>query len=150
MQTFLPFASFDRSAQCLDDKRLGKQRSECRIIADNVYGIADGWSRHPAIRMWEGHLPSLLRYWKAVVVEWRARAFKDSTLDQLNDFIADVGLVGPDPWWVGVEPFHASHRSKLVEKLPEHYRDGLGWTDAPGLDYWWPSHHSSSLVKSVG
>lgn len=29
MQTFLPYADFTLSAQCLDDKRLGKQRVEC-------------------------------------------------------------------------------------------------------------------------
>jgi hypothetical protein len=148
MQTFLPFASFDRSAQCLDDKRLGKQRSECRVIADNVLGIADGWSRHPAVRMWEGYLPALLRYWKAIVVEWKGRGYQDSTWLQLNDFIKDVGLVGPDPWWIGVEEFHASHRSKLVEKMPDWYKWKLGWADPPGRDYWWPSHHIPSLVES--
>lgn len=32
MQTFLPFADFSKSAACLDDKRLGKQRVECLQI----------------------------------------------------------------------------------------------------------------------
>lgn len=32
MQTFLPFPDFKQSAQCLDNKRLGKQRVECLQI----------------------------------------------------------------------------------------------------------------------
>lgn len=32
MQTFLPYPDFNKSAQCLDDKRLGKQRAECLQI----------------------------------------------------------------------------------------------------------------------
>ena len=32
MQTFLPYPSFTQSAACLDDKRLGKQRVECKRI----------------------------------------------------------------------------------------------------------------------
>jgi hypothetical protein len=32
MQTFLPYEDFKKSAEALDDKRLGKQRSESIII----------------------------------------------------------------------------------------------------------------------
>ena len=32
MQTFLPYPDFAKSAMCLDNKRLGKQRIECLQI----------------------------------------------------------------------------------------------------------------------
>ena len=32
MQTFLPYANYTKSAQVLDDKRLGKQRVEALLI----------------------------------------------------------------------------------------------------------------------
>ncbi len=36
MQTFLPYADFQQSAKCLDNKRLGKQRVECLQILNTL------------------------------------------------------------------------------------------------------------------
>lgn len=36
MQTFLPYPDFKMSAECLDNKRLGKQRSECLIVLRSI------------------------------------------------------------------------------------------------------------------
>lgn len=81
MQTFLPFPSFSESASVLDDKRLGKQRVECKQILQALQrgkytckhcGYCDpgpcpdrcsvnvvhswrltAWKNHPAVKMWE-------------------------------------------------------------------------------------------------
>ena len=51
MQTFVPFADFDMSAQSLDNKRLNKQLLEGRqvyqILADNR--TKGGWVNHQAV-----------------------------------------------------------------------------------------------------
>ena len=44
---------------------------------------------------------------------------------------------GP-PDWMGLEYVHRSHRSNLIRKFPEHYRDILGWRDPDNLAYFWP------------
>lgn len=36
MQTFLPYSDFTKSAQCLDNRRLGKQRVECLQILQTI------------------------------------------------------------------------------------------------------------------
>lgn len=41
MQTFLPYSSFEESAKCLDNKRLGKQRVEAKQILEiNLFKTA--------------------------------------------------------------------------------------------------------------
>ena len=42
-----------------------------------------------------------------------------------------------DPPWFGDDAFHASHRSNLLRKNPEHYGK-LGWTEPDNLPYIWP------------
>jgi hypothetical protein len=63
MQTFLPYPNAWASARCLDNKRLGKQRVECKQIL-LALGIDVGehrgnpesrWRHHPAVRMWRSH-----------------------------------------------------------------------------------------------
>jgi hypothetical protein len=42
------------------------------------------------------------------------------------------------PPWLGNEDFHRSHRSNLLRKYPEHYRQF--WPDEPdNLPYFWPT-----------
>ena len=65
MQTFLPYEDFEKSARVLDDKRLGKQRSESIIILKTLLGVYEkegrkGWPHHPATKMWAGHEVALL------------------------------------------------------------------------------------------
>ena len=58
MQTFLPYASFIKSAQCLDDKRLGKQRVECLQILKAIKDVNYGWRNHPAVSYTHLTLPT--------------------------------------------------------------------------------------------
>ena len=52
MQTFLPFPDYIQSARALDYKRLGKQRVEALQILNTLTGRSEGWSQHPAVKMW--------------------------------------------------------------------------------------------------
>lgn len=45
MQTFLPYENFNKTAQVLDRKRLGKQRVETLTIFRTLSGINVGWEQ---------------------------------------------------------------------------------------------------------
>lgn len=139
MQTFLPYEDFARSAKVLDRQRLGKQRLECRQLLAACLAPSSPWSNHPAARMWRGHEGALLAYGKAVCLEWRSRGYKDQQLpwfeSQLD--LYDAAELAPPPW-LGREDFHRAHRSNLLRKAPEHYRQH--WPDErDDLPYVWPA-----------
>lgn len=135
MQTFLPYANFNRSAAALDNKRLGKQRSEAKQIL-NALTNGGGWANHPAVRMWRGYESSLAMYGAAICIEWRNRGFRDTLLDWFWEQVRHLPACGPPPW-LGREDLHASHRSNLLRKAPGHYGQ-FGWLEPPDLPYVWP------------
>ena len=66
MQTFLPHESFEKSAQVLDWRRLGKQRVEGMQIINAITGKTrkdgkpyKGWINHPCSVMWRDYAPAL-------------------------------------------------------------------------------------------
>ena len=130
MQTFLPFPSFRESARVLDDKRLGKQRSEARTILDQIR-TCGGWYFHPAVQMWIGYESALELYSDIVIVEWEDRGHRNAM-----EFVSTTNNVEL-PAWFGDPSFHASHRSNLLRKNPEHYGQ-FGWCESPDLPYVWP------------
>jgi hypothetical protein len=148
MQTFMPYDNFIDSAACLDYRRLGKQRVECKQLLQAL-GVPVGgplnakpssWRSHPCTRMWEGHEYSLSLYAIAVCREWRRRGYRDTLLDQFMDAAAGLVVANADsakPEWLGDENFHASHRSNLLRKLPGHYSQ-FGWSESNDLPYVWP------------
>lgn len=146
MQTFLPLREFAETADVLDNKRLGKQRSETMIIFNTLSGVyalegKKGWPHHPATKMWTGHTGALLEYGYTVCRTWVGKGFAgDVTLrwfdSRLNDFLRSERITYPH--WLGDEAFHASHRSNLLRKEPEYYRQL--WPNEPDdLPYVWPS-----------
>lgn len=153
MQTFLPYADFVRSAEVLDVPRLGKQRVETLQILRALELFDYGWSTHPAVRMWQGHTPALVRYGLDVVDVWTRGDRADSTAAQILEFapwvvgrsqadLADDGLMPP---WLGDDRLHLSHRSALVRKAPDRYRDAFGDVDVD-LPYFWPDPPASPTV----
>jgi len=138
MQTFLPYPDFPASARCLDNRRLGKQRVETLQILNALTNPSYGWQNHPAVKMWRGAIPHLVIYGLAICEEWRRRGFNDTTTEKIAAFMPDDCEGAIPPAWLGSEPFHASHRSNLLRKEPEHYRQ-FHWTDGPDLPYVWPS-----------
>lgn len=149
MQTFLPAADFAESARLLDSPRLGKQRVETLQILRALELPDYGWASHPAVQMWRGRTPALVVYGRAMVREWRARGFADSTDGLIAEFAPDLAdaaqsdLAGAGllPSWLGDEALHRSHRSNLLAKDPGFYRAAFaeGYGEEPDdLPYLWP------------
>lgn len=149
MQTFLPYPDVARSAAVLDDRRLGKQRVETLQILRALCLEGYGWSSHPAVTMWRGHLPALVAYGIAVVDAWVGRGYADTTRPLIAEFAHPDGPRPADelvaagtfpPWW-GDPALHRSHRSALLRKDPAHYGAAFGADarDLPDdLAYVWP------------
>lgn len=165
MQTFLPYASFDRSAQVLDPTRRWKQCVEARQLVaaleqgptvaypvegdrKNVYGaptrVRPGWGvrvtpwyNHPACVMWRGHVAALKQYFNWML-HW---VYTDKTHKVVAFGMYDIPQQDrrpPMPWWFGNRKFHAAHRSNLLRKDPEYY-GSFGWTEPADLPYLWPT-----------
>jgi len=150
MQTFLPYASFEQSAKCLDKKRLGNQRVEAQQIL-NVLNRSDhlkrtksgkiAWQNHPAVLMWAGYETALKHYFNAILLEWIARGYKNN-YEPYDDLSQDFEM----PWWIGNEQFHSSHRQTLLSKDQEHYSQ-FGWKEEPKYEYWWPSKNIQTKIE---
>ncbi len=149
VQTFLPYASYTKSARHLDNKRLGKQRVECkqlllalgRPIGFHVPGRA-GWQNHPATRMWRGYEDALMLYSFAMCMEWRRRGFKDNLAGEFAYAFAKQGVTNAEavilrPAWASTEEIYASHRSNLLRKDKVFYGK-FGWQEPDNLPYVWP------------
>jgi hypothetical protein len=121
VQTFLPYASFERSARVLDDRRLGNQRVEVLQLLGALHGLGTGWRNHPACRMWVGHEEALIEYGLAITAEWRRRGHRDTCAEKIRAF-SRRGRSRARPPWLGDERMTRSHRSALVRKDPAHYR----------------------------
>lgn len=90
MQTFLPYMSFHQSAECLDNKRLGKQRVECLQLLNALTGKSVGWVRHPACQMWYGYTKALALYGLAICDEWNARGHKDTVRAKILALLPEI------------------------------------------------------------
>jgi hypothetical protein len=139
MQTFLPYEDFSRSAAVLDYRRLGKQRIEAYQILRVLLGqwSGPGWRNHPAVKMWRGSERKLVEYALAMCEEWIRRGYHDSMTAKLAALpIAHRRKRAPA--WLGNRRFHRSHRSNLLRKHPEHYRQF--WPQLrDDLPYVWPA-----------
>lgn len=159
MQTFLPVASFVRSMEYLDQKRLGKQRVEAAqileillkrpILPKSLLSIVPfdpshtAWGRHPAVLMWIGHEQWLLSYLDICIGEWRSRGYHNTIV------VPEYDQSSQDPpKWLGHELFHRSHRSNLVRKDPSHYRQFWPEEDS-NLPYWWPTDFTEFSVEEA-
>jgi len=131
MQTFLPYPSMGLSVRCLDYRRLGKQRVEALQILNALDGKSKGWVNHPATKMWRGYEAALRFYRDLCIEEWVRRGYKNTM--QKEDAHGVIRL----PPWLGDESLHASHRSNLLKKDPQHYGQ-FGWSEPHDLPYVWP------------
>lgn len=146
MQTFLPYVDFVKSANCLDDRRLGKQRVEVLQILNTLNRLTKpeihkvGWYRHPTVLMWKGYKNALMVYGNKIINEWKDRGFKNN----MPFFPTERELILPP--WLGDERLHASHRSNLLRKFPEHYNQ-FGWVESPNLLYFWPTENNYAIKE---
>lgn len=135
VNTFLPWPDLQKSAQALDNKRLGKQRVEALQILRANLGLTKGWRNHPAAVMWRGHEGYLYMYTNAMCMEWRRRGFQDNVQERLQELYLEYDLSGWNPpWWWNNKDFHESHRSNLKRKDPVWYRFRV----RKDLPYKWP------------
>ena len=149
MQTFLPYANFEKSFQVLDMKRLGKQRVEAMQILNVLSGkqTTKGWNNHPALLMWEGYENALELYHDYSILEWKKRGYKNTM--EYKVFKSDTPEyehIPEMPWWFGLKKIHRSHRSRLIAKDPQFYLpifpDDEGYNDGK---YWWPDNKTKTL-----
>jgi hypothetical protein len=128
----LPYEDFEKTAKALDRKRLGKQRVEAMQIVNALTTGQSGWYNHPAVQMWKGYVEALKVYFNAISKEWVKRGYEHNIgFYDVEDFKVEY------PPWLGDEEFHKSHRSNLLRKEPEYYRQ-FGWNVPDDLPYVWP------------
>lgn len=141
MQTFLPYPDFKKSLQCLDYKRLGKQRVEAFQILKALRDPTYGWHNHPAVIMWKFYRNALKHYMNLAIEEWISRGY--------NNNMKIIPLRGRliYPPWFGIEEFHASHRSNLLRKDYNFYSQ-YNWKEPDNLPYVWPSKNIE-LVRKI-
>jgi len=134
MQTFLPLPDFVDTAKVLDWRRLGKQRVEAMQIIKAIE-IGKGWVNHPATKMWTPYVDALKLYHNIIIQEWIERGYKN------NMTLYCISSEPEMPWWLGIDDFHKTHQSMLVQKLPEHYEKFFPNVDK-NLEYLWQSRDS--------
>jgi len=143
MQTFLPYADFEKSARSLDYRRLGKQRVEAKQILNAICN-GDGWSNHPAVKMWIGYENALKLYHDIMIKEWVRRGYRNN-MELHNVEAAKM------PWWLGFEMLHISHRASLCRKMPEHYNPQFGEIPQEYMErtYVWANKMTPEQKKQV-
>ncbi len=158
VQTFLPYADFERSARALDHRRLGKQCVETIQVVRALTRVGYGWANHPAVLMWRGYEEALGRYGITCCETWTELGFGDTCATTI---VSDLRAAGIDalrtqselaakaalPPWLGDGAVHRSHQSALVRKDRQHYR--ALFPDVPDdLPYVWPVRSPSVIAAA--
>lgn len=138
----MPYAHYIDVAGVLDPRRLGKQRVEAKQIAMTILDSTRGWQKHPAVNMWRGHVGSLCYYGLEMCNEWIRRGYVDNQAAWFKDHLAQIQEVDSAaclvPRWLLQADVIISHRSNLIRKLPEYYRQFFPHTP-DNLPYIWPT-----------
>jgi len=143
MQTFLPYSNFQKTAEVLDWRRLGKQRVEgMQIIKTILNPEAKGWKNHPIVVMWTPYVQALMMYTNTIINEWIKRGYNNNM--ELYDFDS-IEM----PHWLGYEPFHSSHRANLLRKDYEYYSQ-FSWKENSELPYVWHDKEGLWYEQMVG
>lgn len=126
MQTFLPYADFEKSAAVLDNKRLGSQCLEINTLLGALHETNNGGYRnHPVTKMWAGHELALCGFGLACHEEWekRYKRRKDfATLEYHIELASSGDLENMEkPEWFGREDVHLAYQQLLLFKNFAHY-----------------------------
>lgn len=140
MQIFLPYSSIEESVKVLDPKRLGNQ-----IYRECLSLIRGSWKNHPCSKMYyPKYIHFLAQYALYGLEELKRRGrYYPHHIQTFTKFLNESKDNG-NPFWLGNEKFHSSHRRALLYKNPEWYSK-FGWKESPDipnekgkLNYWWP------------
>jgi hypothetical protein len=93
--------------------------------------------------MWKPYLNALKQYYNDSIDVWKSRGFKNT----MEYEVIEGEFILPD--WLGMEEFHASHRSNLLRKDFEYYTKH-GWTDNPDDPYVWLDGVGKWYKQTVG
>lgn len=161
MQTFLPYKSFSKSAQVLDNRRLNKQILEgyqiLKVLSSDDPFAA--WRNHPAVLMWKNAEYTLLNYVLAMVKEANVRGIKtDKNLYNILTLKKEKSGSWRNkmPAWYSdtakINRLTESHRANLYRKDPEYY-DRFMYDKANPCcgkcQYFWVTHNSRALTESA-
>jgi hypothetical protein len=160
MQTFTPYADFERSLRTLDQQRLGKQRVDVIQIVRALTVPGYAWSSHPAVLMWKGFEEALGRYGLTACRIWTERGFADSCAETITADLRAAGIAGIRdetelradgalPLWLDDESVQLSHRSSLLRKDPEHYGPLFPPGTPADLDYVWPVRSPAVIEREL-
>ena len=135
MQSFLTQPEFSVTASHLDDKRLNKQRVECKQIYASLTGISEpfgedpkpttAWQWHPAVVQWRTYEALLCQYALFITLECDKRGMADNT--NMKDFFFTRMMrheMKIPRWWTDPKIRSAiihSHRCNLARKNWKHY-----------------------------
>ena len=128
MQTFMPFMSYQKTAECLDYRRLGKQRVETKQILQCLLGEGSlGWANHPIVEAWRGYEESLAVYGLYICSEWRLRGYQDGLSPYFQ--VQRLRLRDGEHYWTEHPPWvenpvvNRAYQRVLTWKDPEHYEE---------------------------
>jgi hypothetical protein len=151
MQTFLPSADYEYTAQTLDSKRLNKQILEGYQIIKVLSGASESgaWRNHPAVLMWKDAEHSLMDYIDHMVYEADLRGIKtDKNVSNLKTLKQSFSHMWGKAIPIWQKPEHLSrvvdsHKANLYRKDSVLYNQFNSYTAKPCCDkclYYWPTH----------
>jgi hypothetical protein len=151
MQTFLPSADYEYTAQTLDSKRLNKQILEGYQIMKVLSGASESgaWRNHPAVLMWKNSETHLMDYIDHMVYEADFRGIKtDKNVSNLRTLKHNFSHMWGKAIPIWQKPEHLtrvvdSHKSNLYRKDSVLYSEFSSYTAKPCCDkclYYWPTH----------
>jgi hypothetical protein len=132
MQTFLPYEDIKESLRALDNARLKNQRTEALELITSIT-TDRGWRHHPCFKLWENN------------IDWAERIGQNYHKDMLLEVVNPLFKM---PVWLGNKRLHATHRSNLLRKKPEFYKQ-YGWTEPHDLPYYWYGYAKSDQQTNL-
>lgn len=149
--SWLPYANFQQTFECLDDYRLGRQMFEAGAIVDDLLGVGSSrWKKHLCARMWKGYESALGLYYSLSIREMHVRKYRTLAVPVYDfyhgyttatlhyaakKFLPLSEIVYPP--WLGDERLHSSHRAGLLKLEPKFYAQHE-WTESLETPIFYP------------
>lgn len=156
MQTFMPYGNYEKVAQTLDYRRLGKQRVEGMQTHNQLTKGKGGYPHHPINTMWVGYESSLAEYTNAMIKEWIDRGY-NNTMEYIkccdDPSHKQITCYCPYhanhemPFWADHSNLNKSHQANLLRKDFEYYSNHFDNTIDVNMSYLWWSKEEMDLEE---